>query len=153
VTARTEAALRVAMTRLLAGRPHRTDGRLTISNLAREANIGRATANRAAKVLEEFRAAITKQQRRQHGPAALRARVRQLEAELMAQRKLLSEEVRGLRASTHGMAQHIQALTLHAATQARQLAQLRAERKPFGEAVIVPITLAAHSAAPRQDKA
>ncbi len=57
VTPTTERSLREAMRRLLDGRPQRTDGARTISNLAREANVSRATANRAAAVLAEFRSA------------------------------------------------------------------------------------------------
>lgn len=54
----TETALRDAMARLLDERPARTDGRLTVANLAREAGISRATANRAATVLAAYREAV-----------------------------------------------------------------------------------------------
>ena len=47
--------LREAMARLVAGRPRVTDGRLTVANLAREAGVGRSTANRAVDVLDAFR--------------------------------------------------------------------------------------------------
>lgn len=140
MTATTDTALRAAMDRLIAGRPRCTDGKLTISNLAREAGVGRATANRATKVLAEFRAAIVRQQDRQQGPAALRARLRQLEAELMAQCKLSSEEIDTLRATVQQMAQHIQALTRQAAAQTRQIAQLRAAINESGKVVMMPMT-------------
>lgn len=58
VSAATERALREAMERLLDGCPRVTDGRLTAVNLAIEAGVSRATANRAAKVLEVFRQAV-----------------------------------------------------------------------------------------------
>lgn len=54
----TEKRLRAAMNRLVAGTPRASDGRLTISNLAIEAGMSRATANRAIVLLDEFRCAI-----------------------------------------------------------------------------------------------
>ena len=42
------------MERLLAGAPLRTDGRLIKENLYREAEVSRATMNRATAVLEEW---------------------------------------------------------------------------------------------------
>ncbi len=54
----TEAALVAAMERLLANEPLTTDGRLTVANLAREALVSRATANRATGILETYREAI-----------------------------------------------------------------------------------------------
>ncbi len=89
VTPATERSLREAMQRLLDGRPHRTDGARTISNLAREANVSRATANRAAAVLAEFRAACDGGDPRPPGKAddearvsALKKRVRELTADV-----------------------------------------------------------------------
>lgn len=49
-----ERRLREAMERLLAGAPLRTDGRLIKENLYREAEVSRATMNRATAVLEEW---------------------------------------------------------------------------------------------------
>ncbi|MFD5747505.1 hypothetical protein [Streptomyces sp. NPDC127033] len=54
VSPKTAAALRVAMTRLLEGRPLRTDGRLTKENLYKEAQVSRATMNRAHAILTEW---------------------------------------------------------------------------------------------------
>lgn len=48
------AALRAAMTRLLEGHPQRTDGRLTKENLYKEAQVSRATMNRAHAVTAEW---------------------------------------------------------------------------------------------------
>ncbi len=67
--AKSEAALRAAMARLLDGRPERTDGALTVSNLAREAGVSRATANRAADLLAEFRAAEARHRRSSRAPS------------------------------------------------------------------------------------
>ncbi|MDJ0340183.1 hypothetical protein QMK19_05655 [Streptomyces sp. H10-C2] len=54
VSPKTAAALRAAMTRLFEGRPQRTDGRLTKENLHKEAQVSRATMNRAHKILAEW---------------------------------------------------------------------------------------------------
>lgn len=54
VSPRTSAALRQAMERLLAGRPQRTDGRLIKDNLWKEAQVSRATMNRAQQILTEW---------------------------------------------------------------------------------------------------
>lgn len=54
VTAETAKALRAAMARLFAGKPQRTDGRLTKQNLWAEAGVSRATMNRATAILAEW---------------------------------------------------------------------------------------------------
>ncbi|MGW5401960.1 hypothetical protein [Streptomyces sp. NPDC003952] len=54
VSARTETALREAMARLFAGKPSRTDGRLTKDNLAKEADVSPATMFRAKTVLADW---------------------------------------------------------------------------------------------------
>jgi len=54
----TEKKLRAALDRLLAGTAVRTDGRLTVSGLAREAEVSRATAHRYPVVLEDLAAAL-----------------------------------------------------------------------------------------------
>ncbi|MEU4077350.1 hypothetical protein [Streptomyces venezuelae] len=54
VSPKTIAALRAAMTRLFDGRPQRTDGRLTKENLYKEAQVSRATMNRAHAILAEW---------------------------------------------------------------------------------------------------
>ncbi|GAA2726421.1 MULTISPECIES: hypothetical protein [Streptomyces] len=58
VSPQTAAALRAAMTRLFEGRPQRTDGRLTKENLYKEAQVSRATMNRAHAVLAEWDAHV-----------------------------------------------------------------------------------------------
>ncbi|WP_244489797.1 MULTISPECIES: hypothetical protein [unclassified Rhizobium] len=105
--AKSEAALRAVMARLLDGRPERTDGALTVSNLAREAGVSRVTANRAADLLAEFRAAEAPHRR--SCQSALKERVRALEAELQAVRGAETADLRGL---VRTLAQHIQMLTL-----------------------------------------
>ena len=70
---KSEAALRAGMARLLDGRPERTDGALTVSNLAREAGVSRATANRAIDLLAEFRAGFVVDLHRANTAIVLRA--------------------------------------------------------------------------------
>ena len=100
----TEEALREAMARLLAGRPVKTDGRLTVVNLAIEAGVSRATANRAVGLLVDFRRAVAAL--RVRGPSAESARAG------------VEEESR----NEHILAQHIQARALHAKLQERRAA-------------------------------
>ncbi|HEV2068373.1 MAG TPA: helix-turn-helix domain-containing protein [Acidimicrobiales bacterium] len=52
-----EKKLRAALDRLVAGTAVRTDGRLTVTGLAREADVSRATAHRYAAVLSDLAAA------------------------------------------------------------------------------------------------
>jgi hypothetical protein len=131
---KSEAALRAAMVRLLDGRPERTDGALTVSNLAREAGVSRATANRAVDVLAEFRAAEARHRR--SSPRALKERVRALEAELRAVR---GAEMAELRAFARTLAQHIQVLTLQVAERDAAIDGLREELVRSGNTRVVPL--------------
>ena len=54
------------MSRLLAGRPKLTDGRLTKANLGREAGVSHATLHRAKSILRDWDAAV--EQTRQPTP-------------------------------------------------------------------------------------
>jgi len=54
VSPRAAKRLREAMDRLLAGLPQRTDGRLIKDNLWKEADVSRATMNRAGRILAEW---------------------------------------------------------------------------------------------------
>ena len=119
VSQKSEDALRVAMKRLLEGNSVHTDGRLTVANLAREAGISRATANRATAVLAEFRAAEARF--RSGTVAGLKARIRKLEAELRAAR---GGEMAELRATVKTLAQQIQILALQGEEQRRLIAVL-----------------------------
>jgi hypothetical protein len=139
---KSEAALRAAMARLLDGQPERTDGVLTISNLAREAGVSRATANRAVDLLAEFRAAEARHRR--SSPRALKDRVRSLEAELRAVR---GAEMAELRALTRTLAQHIQVLTLQVAERDAVIAGLQDELTRSNEAKVVPLRRSPRDAA------
>lgn len=113
VSAPTALALREVMARLLDGRPLHCDGALSIANLAREAGVSRATANRAGDLVETFRQATA--ERPEPGPdtpAALRARIRQLEADRAARDGVERQEITQLRTAVTALAQHVQALTL-----------------------------------------
>jgi len=122
VSQKTEGALRAAMKRLLEGTSGHTDGRLTVANLAREAGVSRATANRTTAVLAEFRAAEA--QFRSGSVAELKARIRELEAELRAAR---GGELAELRATVKTLAQQIQILALQGEEQRRLIAVLEAQ--------------------------
>lgn len=68
VSTTTERALLDAMGRLLDGCPRVSDGKLTVVNLAIEAGVSRATANRAPKILEIFRQAVASSRARRNLP-------------------------------------------------------------------------------------
>lgn len=107
VSQKTEDALRAAIKRLLDGTSVHTDGRLNVANLAREAGVSRAAANRATVVLAEFRTAEVRF--RLGSVAGLKARIRELEAELRAAR---GGELAELRSTVRTLAQQIQILAL-----------------------------------------
>lgn len=67
VSTSTGKALREALTRLVSGDASRSDGRLTVAGLAREASVSRATANRAPAILAELRKATEAAKRSQVG--------------------------------------------------------------------------------------
>jgi len=116
VGAATEQALREAMGRLLDGCPRMADGRLTVVNLAIEAGVSRATANRAFEVLEAFRQAV----------AESRARCSAMDQPTGTAR---AEQER--RAIENVLAQH---------RQVRALCQLMERRRDSRTADIIPIT-------------
>jgi hypothetical protein len=115
VSAHSQTMLQEAMARLVVGRPRFTDGRLTVSNLAREAGVGRATANRATAVLEEF-----------HRAAARVPPRRTPEAVVAATRAEDAARIAGLEATVHQLAQQVQRLALLNAKQRGTIDNLRA---------------------------
>jgi DNA-binding MurR/RpiR family transcriptional regulator len=86
--------LQDAMGRLVAGRPRVTDGRLTVANLAREAWVGRSTANRATNVLDAF-----------HVSAARVPLRRRPETEAVASRSRDAAEIASLKEIVNQLAQ------------------------------------------------
>ena len=125
VSAHSLAMLQEAMARLIAGRPRVTDGRLTVVNLAREAGVGRSTANRAVDVLDTFRklAARTSRQRRRKASAD---RSRDL------------AEIATLRGTVNQLAQQVQRLALHCDEQRRTIDALRAALGEATAGKVVP---------------
>lgn len=136
----TEQALRSALERLASGAAQQCDGELTVSNLAREAGVSRATANRASEVVAELH-------RRRSAPPVegaegdrraetLRERIRHLEGELTSAKRAARAEDSELRRRTALLAQQVQALSLDNHRLREQVAahakvrELHAERPP-----------------------
>lgn len=139
VSAATETALRDAMARLLAGRPSKTDGRLTVTNLAAEAGVARATANRASAVLEAFRAGVEKSAAARSAAKPLRGRLRALQRKLAASKKGERQDVAALNAANEVLAQRVQVMAIHMEEQLRIIAALQHELSTTPGAKIVPI--------------
>lgn len=116
VSAATEQALREAMGRLLEGCPRVADGRLTVVNLAIEAGVSRATANRAFEVLEAFRHTVAN------------TRARRNVTDQPAGMARAEQERRGVE---NVLAQH---------RQVRALCQLMERRRDSRTADVIPIT-------------
>lgn len=76
----TEHKLRDAMGRLLAGLATRTDGKLTKTNLAREAGVSRATVNRATAIMTEWDTIVADRRPRSPDLARLEGKVQSLQA-------------------------------------------------------------------------
>src|SRR5713226_10108379 len=82
VSQTTERKLRESMDQLCNGTSQHTDGQLTVSNLAKEAGVSRATANRAEAVLVKFHNRITALQEIPEKLPGLRDQNRELERRL-----------------------------------------------------------------------
>lgn len=111
----TALALGEAMARLLDGCPRVTDGRLTVVNLAIEAGVSRATANRASEVLEAF-------SRAKVGASA--------RCNAMDQQNETARAERERRAAENVLAQH---------RQVRALCQLQERKRNDYPAGVIPI--------------
>ncbi len=105
----TERKLRVAMDHLCNGTSQSTNGQLTISNLAKEAGVSRATANRAETVLAEFHNRTTALA---ETPDKLRDRNHELEHRLAQMTTEKNQIIANLQTTVTLLAQRIQALTL-----------------------------------------
>jgi hypothetical protein len=128
VSARTQSMLRDAMGRLVAGRPRVTDGRLTVANLAREAGIGRSTANRATDVLDAF-----------HASAARVPLRRKPETDAAASRSRDAAEIAGLKTTVTQLAQQVQRLALQSEEQRRIIVSLHAAIATATTGKVVPL--------------
>jgi hypothetical protein len=138
VSAATLTSLRDAMARLLADRSEHTDGRLTVANLAREAGVCRATANRAETVLNEFRTAL-RDRRRLPVARSPKTRIKELEAEVTLLRGQERQEARQLRQAVQIMAQQVQVLALGAVTRIRHSSEAADEAAKTAGGNVVPI--------------
>jgi hypothetical protein len=112
VSLTTERRLRDAMERLCNGTSQHTDGQLTVSNLAKEAGVSRATANRAEPVLIEFHNRITVFQETPEKLPGLRDQNRELERRLVLVIAEKHQIIVDLQATVTLLAQQVQALTL-----------------------------------------
>ncbi|GLH98846.1 hypothetical protein [Phytohabitans aurantiacus] len=126
VSPATRQRLRDAMERLFNGQPQHTDGKLTKNNLWREAQVSRATMNRAADVLAEWDARVSE------SPAGVAARQRDEEFEQLRSRLRTSQrERRKLQDQIDAAATVIAALHSENATLRRQAANSTARIVPL----------------------
>jgi hypothetical protein len=100
----TERKLRAALERLVAGHPIRTDGKFTVTGLAREADVSRATAHRYPDVLADLAAAAS-------GPAVAASGGGGPEISLAERNEQLARENALLRAEKEALANALYALT------------------------------------------
>ena len=112
VSPTTEHKLRVAMDHLCNGTSQRTNGQLTVSNLAKEAGVSRATANRAEGVLAEFHHRTIALGETPEKLPGLRDQNRELEHRLAQVTTEKNQIIGELQATVTLLAQQIQALTL-----------------------------------------
>jgi hypothetical protein len=99
-----ERKLRAALERLVAGHPIRTSGKLTVTGLAREADVSRATAHRYPDVLADLAAAA-------HWPPVAASREGGSEISLAERNEQLTRENALLRAEKEALANAVYALT------------------------------------------
>ncbi len=112
VSLTTEQKLRAAMDRLCNGTSQRTNGQLTVSNLAKEAGVSRATTNRAEAVLVEFHNRTVALQETPEKLPGLRDQNRELERRLAQVTTEKNQVIADLQATVTLLAQQLQALTL-----------------------------------------
>ena len=104
VSPETAKALRAAMQRLFTGKPQRTDGRLTKENLWREAQVSRATMNRAQPILGEWDAHIAERGKTTAGEARRDAAIARLRDKLAAKTQQCTQLERKLKAAATAIA-------------------------------------------------
>lgn len=100
----TERKLRAALQRLVADHPLRTDGKLTVTGLAREADVSRATAHRYPDVLADLAAAARR-------PPVTSSRAGGPDISLAERNEQLARENALLRAEKEALANAVYALT------------------------------------------
>jgi len=139
ISAASEAALRDAMKRLLDGRPQTTDGRLTVTNLAEEAGLGRATVHRAPHILATYRKAARKSDGARWASSSLKGRVKSLTAKLATTRADMRGDIAELQSAVETMAHHIAVLTLQLDEKDREIARLTEAFARQSGATIIPL--------------
>jgi hypothetical protein len=92
------------MQRLFEGKPQRTDGRLTKENLRREAQVSRATMNRATGVLDDWDAHLTERGSLTPGEARRDEEIVQLRARLAGKTRECTEFRKQLQAAATAIA-------------------------------------------------
>ncbi|WP_247257120.1 hypothetical protein [Pseudomonas moorei] len=109
-TSKTKQKLIDALDRIIRGRPVRTDAKLTPSNVAKEAEVGRATLYRFPEILED----ITRAQNNLSAtePTHLIDTVKRLKSELGILHREENAKAREYKEIAVRCAQHIQALAL-----------------------------------------
>lgn len=115
VSPATEEVLRAALERLATGNAQHCDGELTVSNLAREAGVGRATAHRATEVIAELHRRSTPLVEDAQGnerAETLRERIRHLESQLADAKRVVRAEDDELHRRAAILAQQVQCLAL-----------------------------------------
>lgn len=123
--ASTQARLDQALTRLLAGQPTTTDGALTVSNLCREAGVGRDSYYRSPQTFRDtVAAAQANRQIYQPELVALREEIAKLKREQKQTARDQAATVRELEERIRVYANQIQVLALRNAELQGQLQQL-----------------------------
>jgi hypothetical protein len=112
---RNAAALREAMTLLLAGQPHRTDGQLLWRNVWVEAGVSKATAYRAREIMAEWDAAV-RGRARPTVPAP---------NDVAGAPSIARETVAGYRSVVLALTGHVQAVTAALEEKDRTIRELR----------------------------
>jgi hypothetical protein len=130
VSPSTASSLREAMERLLAGRPQRTDGRLIKDNLWKEAQVSRATMNRAHQILAEWDVKVAEYGGLTKGEARKHDEISELRAKLAKRTRECTELHHQLDAAATAIAalHHDNTLLRQELDQSGQLASLDVHR-------------------------
>lgn len=108
----TERRLREAMERLFSRQALRTDGHISVPNLAKEAGVSRATLYRAESLLMEFQRRAAEAEETPERAQGLWERMRALESELETVKARKNQTIRDLQRSIEILAQQVQGLAL-----------------------------------------
>jgi uncharacterized membrane protein YccC len=118
-TDKTKQKLTDALDRIIRGRPVRTDLKITPSNVAREAGVGRATLYRFPEILAEIGRAQSNLAK--SAPINLAEKVKFLTKELYNLRREENSKARQYKEVAVQCAQHVQALALALRTRDEEL--------------------------------